>query len=207
MRRWLQRAPWAVALMLIPALVLAASALQPQTRVDEWTDRYDDEFRKWTKRYFGPGFDWRWFKAQGVVESGLKPSAVSKSGTGIMQLLPRTYASIKRENPSFGAIHDARWNIAAGISYNRENYDYWDGRVGHGEALRFTFASYNAGPGRIRQVYDKAKNAGRDASRWVGVEKYAPRITRHYVRKIHQLMGADVGRPSEHAIPVENPPG
>lgn len=207
MRPWLRRVPWALALVLIPALVLAASAIEPQARVDEWTNRYDDEFRKWTKRYFGPRFDWRWFKAQGIVESGLKPNAVSKSGTGIMQLLPKTYASIKRKNPSFGGIHDARWNIAAGISYNRENYDYWDSRVGHAEALRFTFASYNAGPGRIRQAYNKAKNAGRDVSRWIGVEKYAPRTTRHYVRKIHQLMGVDVVAPSDHAVPVESPSG
>lgn len=199
-------APLLLTLLLAPALVLATP--RTEARVDEYTDRYDEEFRKWSKRYFGPGLDWRWFKAQGVVESTLKPGAVGKSGVGIMQLLPSTYARIKRANPAFGPIHDARWNIAAGIYYNRQNYEIWDELVSnHMEALRFTLASYNAGPGRIQQAYEKAKKAGKDVSRWTLVEKKAPRITRHYVRKIHQLMGTEVHAPSDAEAPVIPPPG
>ncbi len=203
MRGWPLGAPLFLALLTAPALVLASP--RAAAPVDEYTDRYDDEFRKWSKRYFGPGLDWRWFKAQGVVESTLKPGAVGKSGVGIMQLLPSTYAKIKRDNPAFGPIHDARWNIAAGIYYSRQNYDIWDDLVDrHMEALRFTLASYNAGPNRIQSAYEKAKKAGKDASRWTMVEKHAPRITRHYVRKIHQLMGADVHADAE-APPLPSP--
>ena len=32
--------------------------------------RYDPTFRKYSRRYFGPAFDWRYFKAQGFAESG-----------------------------------------------------------------------------------------------------------------------------------------
>ena len=30
-------------------------------------DRYDQTFRKYSKRYFGVGFDWRVFKAQAMA--------------------------------------------------------------------------------------------------------------------------------------------
>ena len=29
--------------------------------------QYDGTFSKYTKQYFGAGFDWRWFKAQGFA--------------------------------------------------------------------------------------------------------------------------------------------
>ena len=38
-------------------------------------DRYDPTFRKYSKRFFGVGFDWRIFKAQGMTESRLDPDA------------------------------------------------------------------------------------------------------------------------------------
>ena len=38
---------------------------------DKWTDEYDRHFRKYSKRYFGPLFDWHWFKAQAIAESNL----------------------------------------------------------------------------------------------------------------------------------------
>ena len=31
-------------------------------------DRYDQTFRKYSKRYFGVGYDWRVFKAQAMAE-------------------------------------------------------------------------------------------------------------------------------------------
>ena len=53
------------------------------------SDRLDDAFRKYAKRFFGPGVDWRLFKAQGMTESGLDPDATSRMGArGILQLLP-----------------------------------------------------------------------------------------------------------------------
>ncbi|MCK5784786.1 MAG: hypothetical protein KAH06_10080, partial [Desulfobacterales bacterium] len=37
--------------------------------------KYDGYFSKYSKRYFGPGFDWRYFKAQAIAESRLKANA------------------------------------------------------------------------------------------------------------------------------------
>src|SRR5687767_16022184 len=41
------------------------------------TSQYDDTFRKYSKRYFGPAFDWTHFKAQAMAESNLDPNATS----------------------------------------------------------------------------------------------------------------------------------
>src|SRR5262249_42867535 len=64
-----------------------------QARADKKiSEKYDPMFRKYTKRFFGPAFDWKYFKAQGFAESGLKASAKSWVGArGVMQLMPSTY--------------------------------------------------------------------------------------------------------------------
>jgi soluble lytic murein transglycosylase-like protein len=81
---------------------------------------YDQYFRKYSKHYFGAGFDWRWFKAQAIAESGLDEKAVSRvSAKGLMQIMPATFADMQKRNPDFSDILDRRWNIAAGISYDR----------------------------------------------------------------------------------------
>ena len=52
-------------------------------------------FQKYAKRYFGPAFDWGFFKAQGMSESGLDTAARSRAGArGIMQLMPSTFQAI-----------------------------------------------------------------------------------------------------------------
>jgi membrane-bound lytic murein transglycosylase F len=189
---------WASAAIAVLGLVpaLALSTARGLARVDDHSSRYDEEFRKWSKRYFGPGFDWRWFKAQAVVESRLKPTARGPGGSrGVMQLMPSTFNKIRKQNPGFGGIDDPRWNIAAGISYNRQLYEDWQDEVPPSETMKFTLASYNAGPGRIRSAYNRVRKARKDAVPWTAVEGRAPRITRRYVRHIHELMGADVSAP------------
>jgi membrane-bound lytic murein transglycosylase F len=46
----------------------------------ETDERYDELFKKYGKRYFGPGFDWRLFKAQAMAESNLSQTARSHCG-------------------------------------------------------------------------------------------------------------------------------
>src|SRR5512144_831567 len=65
-------------------LLLTAQALHAQPpvsevplRVDDYSTKYDDYFRHYSQRYFGPFVDWRWFKAQAVAESLLNPQAHS----------------------------------------------------------------------------------------------------------------------------------
>ena len=106
-----------LSLLILPSLVLAGAI--KHVRHPHWTDKYDRYFKKYAKHYFGAGFDWRWFKAQGIAESGLRAGAVSPAGAkGIMQIIPTTFEEIRAKNPHFRNIDDPQWNIAAVIYFS-----------------------------------------------------------------------------------------
>lgn len=159
--------------------------------------QYDPTFRKYTKRYFGPAFDWHYFKAQGYAESGLKASATSVVGArGIMQLMPSTYREIASHRPEFGAIDQPEWNIAAGIMHDRYLWDLWKKDIGDDERHRFMFASYNAGEGTITRALAAARTKGGTAE-WSSVAQIAPTVQRWrytetlgYVRRIDSTYSA-----------------
>ena len=154
------------------------------------TDRYDDSFRKYSKRYFGPGFDWRLFKAQGMTESNLNPDATSWVGArGLMQLMPSTYAEVRSKNPEIGEINDPEWNIAAGIYYNRQLWRQWAGKAA--DHKEFMFGSYNAGRGTIVRAQKIAINKSLDERIWLSIQNVAPQVpgwrhreTLNYVQRI-----------------------
>lgn len=175
-------------LLLMPTLVLAAAV--KHVRHDHWTDKYDRHFRKYAKHYFGPGFEWRWFKAQGIAESGLRPDARSSAGArGLMQIMPSTFEEIKRDNPHFLSIDDPHWNIAAGIYYDRKLYRRWQAnKVAGDQRLDFSFASYNAGYSKVRRAFRKASQASKKQPAWGEVAPFTPRETRRYVARIKRLM-------------------
>jgi len=179
--------------IVVPALALAAvEPALPRVDDEHWTDEYDRHFRKYTKHYFGPHVDWRWFKAQGIAESHLKPNARGPAGgRGIMQILPSTFKEIHRSNPHLLNVDDPKWNIGAGIYYNRQLYRDWNKDLPFRERLAFTFGSYNAGPGRIRKAYRRAVAKEGEVREWSQVASHAPSITRHYVKRIRGLMGQD----------------
>jgi membrane-bound lytic murein transglycosylase MltF len=155
------------------------------------TNRYDPSFQKYTKRYFGAGFDWRPFKAQGMVESGLKPTARSRVGArGIMQLMPSTFQAIHSARPQYQSIDDPEHNIAAGIMHDRYLWTLYPTATGD-ERLRFMFAAYNAGEVTIKQARGEATKESLDAELWSSVEAIAPKVkpwryqeTLGYVRTI-----------------------
>jgi len=174
-------------LWIIP--LLAVAAVTTSVEHDRWSKDYDGYFKKYTKHYFGPLIDWRWFKAQGIAESGLNPRAESRAGAkGIMQILPSTYAEIKTKNPHFTHVEEPRWNIAAGIYYDRALYRKWQQGIPTEDRLSFAFASYNAGYGNVRKAYRKAENALGELREWEQLAPYLPGQTRHYVRRIARLM-------------------
>ncbi|MEJ2576251.1 MAG: transglycosylase SLT domain-containing protein [Gammaproteobacteria bacterium] len=175
-------------LLLLPALALAS--VHKHVDHQHWPDDYDPLFRKYTKHYFGPHFDWRWFKAQGIAESGLDPDASSPAGAvGIMQILPSTYREISEDNPHLSDITDPRWNIAAGIYYDRQLYRKWKrNEVPIGERLYFAFGSYNAGYRNMLRAYQRAAEQHRTVREWAQVAPHSPRETRHYVDRISRLM-------------------
>jgi membrane-bound lytic murein transglycosylase MltF len=156
---------------------------------------YDDTFRKYSKRFFGVGFDWRIFKAQALAESNLSPGARSHVGAkGIMQLMPGTFQEIQTKNPEFKDINDPEWNIAAGIMYNRFLWKLLNDHDIAKERSNFMFGSYNAGRGTILKAKDLAEEENLDPKVWQNIEPVAPKVPRWrytetfgYVRKIDSL--------------------
>jgi soluble lytic murein transglycosylase-like protein len=172
-----------------PSVVARAQARREANKAEH---QYDDTFRRYSKRYFGAGFDWRWFKAQGLAESNLNPGATSRVGArGVMQLMPSTFGIIQSARPEFLSIDDPEWNIAAGIMHDRHLWRLWGTRVPPEDRLRFTFGSYNAGEGTIGRAADSARVVAGGTPAWLHVEEVAPRVPRWryretlgYVRKI-----------------------
>ena len=158
-----------------PADSTARQSVKPR-RV---TTRYDDYFHKYSKRYFGPGFDWRLFKAQAMAESDLNPRARSRAGArGLMQLMPSTYALIASTNPHYAAIDDPQSNIGAGIRHDRDLWELWMDRVRDDDRTRFMFGSYNAGEMTIVRARAIAKHAQLDPADWGSVVVVAPKVPR-----------------------------
>ena len=131
-RSWLAASLW---------LFLACSSTPAQTT------RYDAELTRWAHFYF-PFEDWRWFKAQGIAESGLNPLAKSPCGArGIMQLMPATAREMGVADAS-----DPESNIRGGVRYDRALWRAWSSIADPSERRRFMFGSYNAGLGNIRKA-------------------------------------------------------
>jgi membrane-bound lytic murein transglycosylase MltF len=174
-----------LALVLLAAVPLVAQR-GPQ--------HFDPTFRKYSKRFFGAGFDWRVFKAQGMTESNLDPSAHSRAGAhGIMQLMPSTFFEVRSRNPDFTTIDDVEWNIAAGIYYDRRLWLQWlADSVAQDDHGHFMFASYNAGRTPILKAQGIARQRALDPRLWSSIEEVAPTVPgwRHretvsYVRRIN----------------------
>ena len=178
---------------LVPLLLgaLALPAAPALTRAQHM-ERFDAAFRRYTKRYFGVGFDWRHFKAQAMAESDLNPLARSPVGArGLMQLMPSTFQAIATVRPNFTSIDDPEWNIAAGILHDRDLWRVWERVVPDAERPNFMFASYNAGEGTITRAAAIAKARQLDHATWPSIELVAPTVPRWryretlgYVRKI-----------------------
>jgi soluble lytic murein transglycosylase-like protein len=176
---------------LVVSLSLLATELQAQRRV---TDRYDPTFRKYSKRFFGVGFDWRYFKAQAMAESDLIPTARSWVGArGLMQLMPATFQEIQSKSPELESIDDPEWNIAAGIKHDRYLWRLWKNHGSSDERRACMFASYNAGQGTLGRAHGAARAEQLDDMTWSSIETIAPRIERwryretlSYVSKIHK---------------------
>ena len=172
----------------------AAAGADPRPQ----SSRYDETFRKYSKRYFGPSFDWRQFKAQGLTESNLASHATSEVGAfGVMQLMPSTFREVVTQNPDIlRRIDDPHWNIAAGIAYDRRLWMLWQQDSVTAYRREFMFASYNAGRGTMLMAQRAAQADQLDHRSWPSIERVAPRIRRwrsretlDYLRRIDHHMG------------------
>jgi membrane-bound lytic murein transglycosylase MltF len=141
-------------------------------------------FRKYGDRY---SFDYLMMAAQGYQESRLDQQAKSAVGAvGVMQLMPETGREQK-----VGDIRQIEPNIHAGVKYMRFIRDSFFEREPMTPLDKglFTFAAYNAGPGRIRQLRQEAARRGLDPNVWFGnVERIASeRIGRETVTYVSNI--------------------
>ncbi|MFA7329762.1 MAG: transglycosylase SLT domain-containing protein [Candidatus Delongbacteria bacterium] len=182
----LQAGGWLLLAMAI-LLFLASTCLAG------WTTRFDPHFQKYSKRYFGVDFDWRWWKAQAIAESGLDSTARSWCGAqGLMQIMPGTWEGIA---PKLGITSPwlVKDNIQAGIYYDARMWAIWKAPRPLEERLSFTLASYNAGAGHILKA-QRLVPAGVINNEWTPVAarlhlvtgKHADE-TRDYVTRIRRL--------------------
>jgi len=143
-------------------------------------------FKTYGEKY---DMDWLLMAAQGFQESGLDQNVRSKVGAvGVMQVMPATGKEL-----GVGDIRELEANINAGVKYVRFMMDRYfaDEPMDRLNKGLFAFASYNAGPARIRQLRKVAAARGLDPNVWFNnVERIASekigRETVHYVANIYK---------------------
>jgi membrane-bound lytic murein transglycosylase MltF len=143
-------------------------------------------FKTYGDRY---DVDYLLMAAQGYQESGLDQSAKSSVGAiGVMQLMPET-----GKEQGVGDIHEVEPNIHAGVKYFHFMMDtfYKDDPMDRLNKGLMTLASYNAGPGRIRQLRAETARRGLDPNVWFGnvervVSERIGRETVTYVSNIYK---------------------
>jgi membrane-bound lytic murein transglycosylase F len=164
----------------LAGLIFLVLLLPTGLRAQSVTSRFDPAFRKYSKRFFGVGFDWRLFKAQGMTESNLNPRARSWVGArGVMQLMPSTFQEIQSRNPSLVSLDDPEWNIAAGIQYDRRLWLLWaEDSVYPHDHHDFMLASYNAGRIPLLRAQAVARRQYLDHRDWHSIVSVAPAVPR-----------------------------
>ena len=143
-------------------------------------------FRKYGDRY---DMDYLLLMAQGYQESELRQEARSRVGAiGVMQVMHDTGKAMR-----VGDITKIEPNIHAGTKFLRAMVNEYYAKEPM-DALNkglFTFASYNAGPGRIAQLRKIAKERGLNPNVWfnnvelIAAEKIG-RETVSYVSNIYK---------------------
>ena len=157
-------------------------------------------FKKYGAQY---NIDYLLMAAQGYQESTLDQNVKSPVGAiGVMQVMPPTGKEL-----NVGDITLIEPNIHAGVKYMRFMMDQYfkDEPMDDLNKALMTFAAYNAGPGRLRQLRRETEKRGLDPNVWFGnVERiaserigretvtYVSNIYKYYIayRLLHRSAGA-----------------
>jgi membrane-bound lytic murein transglycosylase MltF len=145
-----------------------------------------DLFKKYSSQY---NVETLLMIAQGYQESQLNQTVKSPVGAiGVMQIMPQTAKDLK-----VGDISKLEPNIHGGVKYMRFMIDqyYKDEPMTNLNKALFTFASYNAGPNRIRTLRKEAEKRGLDPNVWFNnveriVSEKVGRETVTYVSNIYK---------------------
>jgi membrane-bound lytic murein transglycosylase MltF len=124
-------------------------------------DRTVEIFRKYAGKY---DMDYLLMMAQGYQESRLDQNAKSPVGAiGVMQVMPDTGKDMRT-----GDITQLEPNIHAGVKYIRYVQDtfFENEPMDAVNKTLFAFAAYNAGPGRVQQLRQRAEKRGLNPNVW-----------------------------------------
>ena len=141
-------------------------------------------FKKYGAQY---ELDYLLMAAQGYQESTLDQQVKSPVGAiGVMQVMPPTGKEL-----NVGDIRQVDANIHAGVKYMRFMMDQYfkDEPMDDLNKMLMTFASYNAGPGRLRQLRRETEQRGLNPNLWFNnVERVASeRIGRETVTYVSNI--------------------
>jgi membrane-bound lytic murein transglycosylase MltF len=141
-------------------------------------------FKKYGAEY---KVDYLLMAAQGYQESTLDQNVKSPVGAvGVMQVMPPTGKEL-----NVGNISEIEPNIHAGVKYMRFMMDQYfkDEPMDELNKGLMTFAAYNAGPGRLRQLRRETEKRGLDPNLWFNnVERVASeRIGRETVTYVSNI--------------------
>jgi membrane-bound lytic murein transglycosylase F len=109
--------------------------------------------------------DWRLLAAVAFKESRFDSTAVSSQGAGgLMQMMPGTAEAL-----GVDAKDGVSGQVRGASRYLAELDTIWRGSVpAEDQRLKFVLASYNAGPGHIKDAQKLARELGLDPRRWDG---------------------------------------
>jgi membrane-bound lytic murein transglycosylase MltF len=141
-------------------------------------------FKKYGAQY---NIDYLLMAAQGYQESTLDQNVKSPVGAvGVMQVMPPTGKEL-----NVGDITQIDANIHAGVKYMRFMMDQYfkDEPMDNLNKVLMTFAAYNAGPGRLRQLRQETAKRGLNPNIWFdNVERVASeRIGRETVTYVSNI--------------------
>jgi len=120
-----------------------------------------DLFKKYGGQY---GFDWLVIAAQAYQESRMDQSLESPAGAvGVMRIKAATAAEL-----GISDVKKLDGNIHAGVKYVRYLADryYRNEPMDRLNRGLFSFASYNAGPAKVRRISAKAGELGLNPNLW-----------------------------------------
>jgi membrane-bound lytic murein transglycosylase MltF len=143
-------------------------------------------FRKFSEQY---GMDYLLMMAEGYQESALNQQAKNQTGAvGVMQVMPSTGKEM-----NVGDITQEEPNIHAGIKYFSSTMKrlYGNEPMDELNKVLFTFAAYNCGPARVKQLRGEAAQKGLDPNVWMNNVEFiaAARVgqeTVNYVSNIYK---------------------
>jgi len=169
---------------------------------------YIEFFKKYAEEY---NFDYLMLTAQGYQESMLDQSRRSPAGAvGVMQVIPKYAAAKPIGIPN---VQDAQENIHAGAKMLHNIAVTYFSDLDPVNRTLFSFAAYNAGPGRVAKLRRMAKDEGLDPNVWFGnVElmaakdigqetvQYVSNIYKYYVAYKMALAQAEIRAKAKQAV-------